>query len=181
MDSKYPIIHQAVGLWEVWGFCSSALNRPKSQLVKGKTESGWQVSPIESESESFSVMSDSLWPRGLYSPWNSPGKNPGVGSHSLLQGISPTKGSNPGLPHCRQILYQLSHKGSPRLLEWVANPFSSRSSWPRNWTGVSCISDRFFTNWTIREILEQHNLFSEILLFLFKNGQKLAATLPWHM
>ena len=60
----------------------------------------------------FSV-SDSLWPHGLYSPWNSPGQNTGVGSLSLLQGIFPTQGSNLGLPHCRQILYQLSHKGSP--------------------------------------------------------------------
>ena len=82
-------------------------------------------------SESCSVMSDSLWPHGLYSPWNSPGQNTGVGSRSLLQGIFPTKGSNPDLPHCRQILYQLSHKGSPRVLQWVAYPFSSRSSWPR--------------------------------------------------
>ena len=56
--------------------------------------------------------------------WNSPGKNTGVGSLSLLQGIFPTHGSNSGLPHCRQILYQLSHKGSPRILEWVAYPFS---------------------------------------------------------
>ena len=48
-----------------------------------------------------------------YSPWNSPGQNTGVGSLSLLQGIFPTQGSNPGLPHCRWILYQLSHKGSP--------------------------------------------------------------------
>ena len=47
-----------------------------------------------------------------YSPWNSPGQNTGVGSFSLLQGIFPTQESNPGLPHCRQILYQLSHKGS---------------------------------------------------------------------
>ena len=46
-------------------------------------------------------------------PWNSPGQNTGVGSLSLLQGIFPTQGSNPGLPHCRRILYQLSHKGSP--------------------------------------------------------------------
>ena len=58
-------------------------------------------------------MSDSLQSRGLYSPWNSPGHNTGVGSLSLLQGICPTQGSNPGLLHCRQILYQLSHKGSP--------------------------------------------------------------------
>ena len=54
-------------------------------------------------------MSDSLWPHGLYSPWNSPDHNTGVGSLSLLQGIFPTQGSNPGLPHCRGILYQLSH------------------------------------------------------------------------
>ena len=53
-------------------------------------------------------------------PWNSPGQNTGVGSLSLLQGIFPTQGLNLGLPHCRQILYQLSHKGSPRTLEWVA-------------------------------------------------------------
>ena len=71
-------------------------------------------------SESHSVMSDSLWPHRLYSPWNSPGQNTGVGSLSLLQGIFPTQGSNPGLAHCRRILYQLSHKGSPRILEWVA-------------------------------------------------------------
>ena len=101
--------------------------------------------------ESCSVMSDSLWPYGLYSPWNSPGQNTGVGSLSLLQGIFPTQGLNPGLPHCREILYQLSPKESPRILEWVAYPFSSRSSQPRNWTGVSCIAGRFFTNWAIGE------------------------------
>ena len=87
-------------------------------------------------------MSDSLQPHGLYSVWNSPGQNTGVRSLSLLQ-IFPSQGSNPGLPHCRQTLYQLSHKGSPRILEWVAYPFSSGSSWPRNWTGVSCIAGRF--------------------------------------
>ena len=64
---------------------------------------------------------------------------------------SQTQGSNPGLLHCRQILYQLSHKRSPRILKWVAYPFFSRSSWLRNWTGISCIASRFFTNWAIRE------------------------------
>ena len=53
-----------------------------------------------------------LWPHGLYSPWNSQGQNTRVGSLSVLQGIFPTQGLNPGLPHCRWILYQLSHKGS---------------------------------------------------------------------
>ena len=61
----------------------------------------------------------------LHSPWNSPGQNTGVGSVFLLRGIFPTQGSNPGLPHSRQIPYQLSHKGSPRTLEWVAYPFSA--------------------------------------------------------
>ena len=86
-------------------------------------------------SEGCSVVSDSLWTHRLYSPWNSPGQNTGVGSLSLLQGIFPTQGSNPRLLHCRQILYQLSHKGSPKILEWVVYPFSSGSSQPRNWIG----------------------------------------------
>ena len=85
------------------------------------------------------------------SPWNSPSLNTGVGSLSFLWGIFPTQGSNPGLLHRRRILYQLSHKGSPRILEWVAFPFSRGSSQPRNQTGVSCIAGRFFTNWAIRE------------------------------
>ena len=55
-------------------------------------------------------------------------ENTAVGSLSLLQGIFPTQGSNLGLPHCRQILYQLSHQGSPRTLEWGACPFSSGPS-----------------------------------------------------
>ena len=66
-------------------------------------------------------------------PWNSPGQNTGVGSLSLLQGIFPTQGSNPGLLHCRQILNQLSHNKSPRILEWVAYPFSSESACRRPW------------------------------------------------
>ena len=65
-----------------------------------------------------------------YSPWNSPGQSTWVGSLSLLQRIFPTQGLNPGLPHCRRILSQLSHKGSPRILEWVAYPFSRGSSNP---------------------------------------------------
>ena len=92
-----------------------------------------------------------LLPHGLYSPWNSPGKITGIGSLSLLLGIFPTQWSNPGLSHCRQILYQLSHKESPRILQWVAYPFSSGSSWPRNLTRVSCIAGGFFTNWAMRE------------------------------
>ena len=63
----------------------------------------------------------------------------------------PRNQTNPGLPHCRWILYQLSHKGSPRILEWVAYPFSKGSSLSRNRTRVSCIAGGFFTNWAMRE------------------------------
>ena len=65
------------------------------------------------ESESRSVVSNSLWPHGLCSPWSSPGQNTEVGSLSLLQGIFPTQRLNPGLLRCRQILYQLS-QGKPK-------------------------------------------------------------------
>ena len=67
--------------------------------------------------ESSSIVSNSLQLHELYSPWNSPGQNTGVGRLSLLQGIIPTQGLNPDLPHCRWILYQLSHKGSPIFQE----------------------------------------------------------------
>ena len=119
-------------------------------------------------SESRSVVSDSLWPHGLYSPWSSPGQNTGVGSLSLLQGIFPTQGSTPGLLPCRQILYQLNHKGSPRTLEWVAYPFSRGSSRLRNQTGVSCIAGGFFTNWAMREALSL--LVLTYLMIFFDNN-----------
>ena len=86
------------------------------------------------------------------SPWNSP-QNTGVGSLSLLWGIFPTEESNPGLLHCRQIFYQLSHKESPRVLEWVTYLFSSGPSQPRNPTRIPCIAGRFFTNWAMRKAL----------------------------
>ena len=97
-------------------------------------------------------MSNSLQPHGLYIvhgilqarilKWV---------ALSLLQGIFPTQGLNPGLPHCRQILYQLSHKGSPRIVEWVVYPFSRGSFRPRNRTRISYTAGWFFTNWATRE------------------------------
>ena len=56
---------------------------------------------------------------------DSPGKNTGVGCHALLWGVFPTQGLNPGLLHCRHILYHLNHQRSPRILEWAAYPFST--------------------------------------------------------
>ena len=82
---------------------------------------------------------------------DSPTKNNEVGCSALLQGIFPTQGSNPGLLHCRWVLYQLRHQGSPRILEWVVYPFSRATCQPRNWTGVSYIAGGFFTSWATRE------------------------------
>ena len=100
---------------------------------------------ITMESENHLVVSNSLQPHGLQSPWNSPGQNTGVGSLSLLQGIFPTQESNRGLLQCRQILYQLSYQGSlhngrgtiklsirhyPKVFRSVCNTVGSH---PQNW------------------------------------------------
>ena len=78
-----------------------------------------KASTYEFEKWKRSVVSDSLRPHGLLQArlleWV---------AFPFSRGSSPTQGSNPGLLHCRQILYQLSHKGSPGILEWVAHPFS---------------------------------------------------------
>ena len=72
--------------------------------------------------QSGPTLCDSMDCRLLY-PWDSPEKNIRVGCHSLLQGIFPTQGSNPDLPHCGQILYHLSHQESPVICYNI--PFSS--------------------------------------------------------
>ena len=82
-----------------------------------------QLSPLATKKKWKSLScAPTLRPHGLYSPWNSKGQNIEVGSRFLLQGIFPTQGSNPVLPHCRQILYQLSHQGRPhatvKKLSW---------------------------------------------------------------
>ena len=84
-----------------------------------------------------SVVSNSLWPHGLYSPWNPPDQNTGVGSPSLLQGIFPTQGLNPGLPHCKRILHQLSHQGSPIQISlvFIQCPFSVPGAHPGSHPG----------------------------------------------
>ena len=100
------------------------------------------------ESESHPVMSDSLRP-AHQAPLSM-----GILQARILEwvaipfsrGSSPMKGSNPGLPHCRQILYHLSHQGSPRILGWVACPFSRGSFRPRNQIRVSHIASGFFTS-----------------------------------
>ena len=104
-----------------------SMTHPRNR--KGSRESKGIMSAII-QTESRSEVSNSLGPCGLYSPWNSPGQNTGVGSLCLLRGIFPIQGSNSGLPHSRWILYQLSHQGSPRILKSIAYPFSRGSSCP---------------------------------------------------
>ena len=101
------------------------------------------------ESESRSVVSDSLRPHGLYSLWSSPGQTTGMGSLSLLQGIFPTQRLNPGLPHFRQILYQLSHSTWSQTCAWI--PQCSESQKQRQpvvsheqTQGLTVVSDRIF-------------------------------------
>ena len=100
-------------------------------------------------------------PAGSSGHGDSPGKNTGVSYHALLQGIFPTQGLNPGFLHCRWILYHLSHQGRSRIPGWVAYPFYRGSSRSRNWTGVSCIVDGFFTTWSTREAQFRGEWYSE--------------------
>ena len=90
---------------------------------------------VDAWSESCSVVSNSLWPLGLYSPWNSPGQNTGVGSLSLLQGLFPTQGSNPGLPHCRRIFTSWATREALVKHLWMRNThLLNQSKWASRWT-----------------------------------------------
>ena len=122
-----------------------------ASFLKKQFEDNHQPDDHWKWSESCSVMPDSLQPHRLYSSWNSPGQNTGVCSLSLLQGSSQPRNWTQVSPYYRWILYQLSHKRSPRVLEWVAYLFSNGSSRPRNWTRVSCVAGGFFTSWVTRE------------------------------
>ena len=124
------------------GMKPQSLMSPVLACESFTTSTAWD----KSESESCSVCLTLCDPidytvHGIHSR-----KNIGAGSLPLLQGVFPTQGLNPGLPHCRRVLYQMSHKGSPRMLEWVAYPFSRGSSRPRNQIRVPSIAGRFFTN-----------------------------------
>ena len=102
-------------------------------------------------------------PPGCSVHGDSPGKNTGVGCHALFQRILPTQELNPGLPHCRWIIYHLSHQGSLRIREWVAYLFFRGSSQLRYQTWVSCIAGRFFTIWASRDIIKWSILKSDWL------------------
>jgi len=97
-------------------------------------------------SESRWVLSDSFRPHGLYSPWNSPGQNTGVGNHSLLQGIF-----KPRYPSLQADSFPAEPPGKPKNTGVGSLSFSSRYCRPRNQTGVSCIVGGFFISWTTKE------------------------------
>ena len=92
-------------------------------------------------------------PPGSSDHGDSPGKNTGVGCYALLQGIFPTQGSNPGLPHCKQILYGLSHQGSPRILEWIS---SVTQSCPTLCDPMDCNTWGFPVHHQFPELTETH-------------------------
>ena len=96
---------------------------------------------------SCSVVFNSLWLHGLYSPWNSPGQNIGVGSPSLLQGIFP--GIEPRSPTLQADSLPTEPPEKPKNTGVNSYLFSRGSSWPRSQTGVSRIAGKFFTNWDI--------------------------------
>ena len=118
MCNRHWAVTPKVGTCGTWGWTRGWEN------IKGQTEEGGFPGGADGKESESRLVVPALQPHGLYNPWNSLAQNTGVGSLSLLQGIFPTQGSNPGLPLCREILYQLSHKGSPSILGWVAYPVS---------------------------------------------------------
>ena len=105
-----------------------------------------------------SLVSDSWRPHGLQParllcPWGLSRQEYWSGLPCPPPGIFPTQGSNPGILHYRQILYHLSHQGSPRKCEWVTYPFSRGSSQAKNQNRVSCFARGFFTSWVTSEAL----------------------------
>ena len=112
---------------------------------------------------------NSLWPHELYRPWNSPGQNTEVGSQSLLRGIFPTQGLNPGLPHCRQVLYQLSHQGNPgnqqSQIIWIQIP-ALNSVWPWEswWPPWSLVSLSIKCGWYSQFYAFQNHISNHIFV-----------------
>ena len=129
----------------------------------------WFIFRNDQWSESHSVMSNSLQPHGLYSPWNSPGQNAGVGSHSLLQGIFPTQESNWGLLHCRRILYQLSCQ--PGEFHRLCSPWDSKESDMTEWFHFQYRNDRWLTQ-SSRVVQCKYWSYSQATRFLVQKKKK---------
>ena len=110
-----------------------------------------KVLEIQLQHQSFQwIVSNSLQPHGLYSPWNSPGQNTGVGSLSLLQLIFPTQELNQDLLHCRWVLNQLSYQGEP------SNEYSGLISFSIDWFDLLAVQETF-------SLLQHHSLKASVL------------------
>ena len=141
------------GCWGGWwpGETSGAISwdfQPSLPTYKSREGRGRETGECnhKSSSSSRSVVSQScltvrphrLWPTRLLCWWDSPGKNTGVGHHSLLQRIFLTQGLNLGLLHCRQILYHLSYK-EPGFNQWLNHNHLR----PTYWGSIKTIMERF--------------------------------------
>ena len=162
---------------------------PEAAVVEGSSRSEellpCEVMNLVKWSENCSVMSDSATPQTIQSmEFSRPEYWSGLAFPFSRRSSQPRD----CLPHCRRILYQLSHQGSPRILEWVAYPLSRGSSLPRNQTGVSCIAGGFFTNWAIREARHLVSLPVTVFLMIdvltapmcFRGAVCLLAVCPYH-
>ena len=119
-----------------------------------------------------------LWGPMECSPWNSPGQNTGVGNFSFSRGSSQPQGLNPGLPTSRQILYE--PQGKPKNTAVGSLSLLQQIFLTRNWTRVSCITGRFFTNWAMREVLEPDRIYEIIIFFLFNLWSEIGQTGSWY-
>ena len=142
--------------------CWSLVRERKGSRLRLCSEMGakpyraFSAGPEKSESESHSVVSDSLRPHGLYSSRNSLVQHTGVSSLSLLQGIFPTQGLNPGLLHCRQILYQLSHKERMSCIQ-MTKERAEVLGWPKSsFRSFHCVLWK-----NPKEIFGQPNIFKK--------------------
>ena len=144
--------------WPEWADVRGAVRRPAKSIISSLP--GIVCLVAQSCSNLCDPMNCNLPGSSVHG--GSSGKNTRVGCHTLLQGIFPTQGSNPHLPHCRYILYCLSYQGSPRILEWIAYPFSRGTSQPRSQTGVPCIAGGFLTSWATREFF--------VVVYILING-----------
>ena len=141
--SEYPYIHFSNPPTNISMLCCHISIHMNFQILRGEKTCANEDAVLCLVAQSYRTLCNPMdcSPPGSFAHGDSPGKNTGVGCHAILWGIFLTQGSNSGLPHCSQILYNLSHQGSPRISEWVAYLFSRRTSQPRNQTGISCIAE----------------------------------------
>ena len=119
-------------VWETWVQSLGREDLLEKEMVTHSSILAWKIPWTEEPGrlqsmglQSQTWLSDltGLQATRLLCPWDFPGKSTGVGCHCLLQRIFLTQGSNPGLPHCRQTLYHLSHQGSPSFVKCPFKPF----------------------------------------------------------